>query len=38
MQFQVNPTNIGWHRRADVQLYDGERRVLGLHHAFTVYP
>jgi hypothetical protein len=38
MQFQVNPTNVAWRRRAHVELYDGDRRILALPHTFTVYP
>jgi hypothetical protein len=38
MQFQVNPTNVGWHRRANVALYDGDTHIVTLHHTVTVYP
>ena len=38
MQFQVNPTNVGWKRDATVDLYDGDRRLLVIDHTFTVYP
>ena len=38
MQFQVNPTNLAWHRRADVELTDGSTPVLRIHHRFTIYP
>jgi hypothetical protein len=38
LQFQVNPTNIAWHRRADVTLYDGGTRLITLHHTITVFP
>jgi hypothetical protein len=37
MQFQVNPTNVG-HRRQNVQLYDGSRKLLELHRTITVFP
>jgi hypothetical protein len=37
MQFQVNPTNVG-HRSRDVSLYDGERKLLTVHGAVTVFP
>jgi hypothetical protein len=38
LQFQVNPTNIAWERRADVTLYDGGTRLIVLHHTITVLP
>jgi hypothetical protein len=38
MQFQVNPTNVAWRRRADVALYDGDERIVTLRHTVTVYP
>jgi len=37
MQFQVNPINVG-HRQQTVQLYDGNRKVLELHHTITIFP
>jgi hypothetical protein len=37
IQFQVNPTNVG-RRSADVELYDGERRLLGIHRTITIWP
>ena len=37
VQFQVNPTNVG-RRSADVELYDGERRLLGIHRTITIWP
>ena len=37
-EFQVNATNIAWHRRADVALYDGARRLGTIHRTVTVYP
>lgn len=37
IQFQVNPINVG-HRQQAVQLYDGNRKVLELHRAITVFP
>jgi hypothetical protein len=36
-QMQVNPTNIG-RRGADVELYDGSKRILAVHHTFTIFP
>jgi hypothetical protein len=38
LEFQVNPTNIAWHRRADVVLYDGGTRLITLHRTVTVFP
>jgi hypothetical protein len=38
MQFQVNPTNVAWHRPQDVSLYDGQTLVLTIHRSLTVYP
>jgi hypothetical protein len=38
LQFQVNPTNVAWHRRADVVLYDGATRLITLHRTITVFP
>ena len=37
LQFQVNPTNVG-RRAQDVELYDGERRLLTIHRRVTVFP
>ena len=37
MQFQVNPTNVG-RRPQNVALYDGNTRVLTIHHTITIYP
>lgn len=37
MQFQVNPINVG-RRAQDVALYDGNRKLLELHHTITVFP
>jgi hypothetical protein len=38
MQFQVNPTNVAWHRSQDVELDDGDTQVLTLHRTITIYP
>jgi hypothetical protein len=38
MQFQVNATNVAWRRPQNVELDDGDRRILFLHHHVTVYP
>jgi hypothetical protein len=37
LQFQVNPTNVG-HRSQDVELYDGEERLLAIDRSVTVFP
>jgi hypothetical protein len=37
LQFQVNPTNVGT-RAQDVELYDGETRLLRLDRTITVWP
>ncbi len=38
IQEQVNPTNIAWHRPANVALADGGTVVAHIHHSFTIYP
>jgi hypothetical protein len=38
MQFQVNPTNIAWHRAQDVELRDGPRVLARIRRSITVYP
>jgi hypothetical protein len=38
MQFQVNPTNVAWHRRQNVELDDGNTVLAVLHRTITVYP
>jgi hypothetical protein len=37
IEFQVNPTTVG-HRHANVELDDGARKLLVLHHTITVFP
>jgi hypothetical protein len=37
LQFQVNPTNVG-HRSQDVELYDGDERLLAIDRSVTVFP
>jgi hypothetical protein len=37
LHFQVNPTNVG-RRAQNVELYDGERRLLTIHRRVTVFP
>jgi hypothetical protein len=38
MQFQVNPTNVAWHRPQDVELDDGNTVVARIHRTITVFP
>jgi hypothetical protein len=38
MQFQVNATNVAWRRSQDVELDDGPKQILVLHHHVTIYP
>ena len=38
MQFQINPTNVAWRRPQNVELDDGGKRILLLHHRVTIYP
>jgi hypothetical protein len=38
MQFQVNPTNVAWHRPQNVTLLDGTRTITTIHRRITVYP
>ena len=38
MQFQVNPTNVAWHRAQDVTLLDGNRVITTIHRTITVFP
>ena len=38
MQFQVNPTNLAWHRPQNVELDDGPQVLARIHHSITVYP
>ena len=37
MHYQVNPTNLG-RRNQDVELYDGDRRLLAIHRTITIFP
>ena len=37
LQFQVNPTNVG-SRSQDVELYDGEERLLAIERTVRVFP
>jgi hypothetical protein len=38
LQFQVNPTNVAWHRPQDVELADGRRVLARIHRTITVFP
>jgi hypothetical protein len=38
MQFQVNPTNIAWHRSQNVELDDGNTKVLTIKRDIVIYP
>jgi hypothetical protein len=38
MQFQVNPTNVAWHRPQNVELLDGTRVLARLHRSITIFP
>jgi hypothetical protein len=38
MQFQVNPTNLAWHRPQNVELLDGTKPIARIHRSLTVYP
>ena len=38
IQFQVNPTNLAWHRPQNVELDDGARVLARLHRTITVFP
>lgn len=38
VQFQVNPTNVAWHRPQNVELDDGSRVLATLHRTITVFP
>ena len=38
MQFQVNPTNLAWHRPQNVELDDGNRVLARLHRTISVFP
>ena len=38
MEFQVNATNVAWHRPMGVTLLDGATRITHIDRSFTVYP
>ena len=38
LQFQANPTNVGWHRPQNVELDDGGQVIARIHRTITVFP
>ena len=38
MQFQTNATNVAWRRAENVELDDGAKQILVIHHHVTIYP
>jgi hypothetical protein len=38
LQFQVNPTNVAWHRAQNVELLDGNQVIARLHRTINVFP
>jgi hypothetical protein len=38
LQFQVNPTNVAWHRPQNVELVDGNHVIARIHRTITVFP
>jgi len=38
MQFQVNPTNVAWHRPQNVELFDGGTHLLTVKRSMTAFP
>jgi hypothetical protein len=38
MQFQVNPTNVAWHRPQDIELDDGGDKLLTIDRHIDIYP
>jgi len=38
LQFQVNPTNVAWHRPQNVELRDGSSVLARIHRTITVFP
>jgi len=38
MQFQVNPTNVAWHRPQDAELDDGNDKLLTIDRHIDIYP
>jgi hypothetical protein len=38
MQFQINATNVAWHRSQNVELLDGSRSLASIHRTITIFP
>jgi hypothetical protein len=38
IEFQVNPTNIAWHRPAGVTLADGSTPIARINRSYDIYP
>jgi hypothetical protein len=38
MQFQVNPTNVAWHRPQNVELDDGNQVIARIPRTITIFP
>jgi hypothetical protein len=38
LQFQVNPTNVAWHRPAGVTLTDGSTPIARIDRSYDIYP
>jgi hypothetical protein len=38
MQFQVNPTNVAWHRPQNIELDDGKTAIATIKRTITVFP
>jgi hypothetical protein len=38
IEFQINPTNIAWHRPQNVELDDGDTKVLTINRDVVIYP
>lgn len=38
LQFQVNPTNVAWHRPQNVELVDRNQVIARIHRTITVFP
>jgi hypothetical protein len=38
LQFQVNPTNVAWHRPQNVELDDGGQVIARIHRTITAFP
>jgi hypothetical protein len=38
MEFQVNPTNVAWHRPQNVDLLDGSQLLAHVNRSITIFP